>query len=220
ELNCRLHQADEQLTELRSLIAEKSFRYCDQVRKGATKTIRTRGMSYIRNLNKDISHHCQIYSRCRSRLIILGADASILTRYQELKKNDINGSTAILNPNVRGSTKLKLSWIWQTASQRILPSLHDISTNNTNLDSAQMLEFKRVHWLRARAQKDRWHEELTIIPYEMEWTVRYFLYESQKWRSAIGGTGRPISPGAAAYADRKMVMWHLMAIDSDGLFRK
>jgi hypothetical protein len=27
----------------------------------------------------------------------------------------------------------------------------------------------------------RWQEQVTITTYEMQWTVRYFLYVSQKW---------------------------------------
>jgi hypothetical protein len=40
----------------------------------------------------------------------------------------------------------------------------------------------------------RWQEEVTLTSYEMQWTVRYFLYMSRKWvlQSSTGystGTG-------------------------------
>lgn len=40
---------------------------------------------------------------------------------------------------------------------------------------------RRVHWLRARAQLMRWQEQVKLIGYEMQWTVRYYLYKSQNW---------------------------------------
>ena len=51
---------------------------------------------------------------------------------------------------------------------------------------------RRVHWLRARAQLMRWQEELTLTGYEMQWTVRYFLYMSRKW--VLKFDGHPLAP--------------------------
>jgi hypothetical protein len=36
----------------------------------------------------------------------------------------------------------------------------------------------------------RWQEQLTVTTYEMQWTVRYFLYLSRKWEISTG-TGVP-----------------------------
>ena len=38
-----------------------------------------------------------------------------------------------------------------------------------------------VHWLWAQAQLMRWKEKVTLKGYEMQWTIRYFSYMSQKW---------------------------------------
>jgi len=68
---------------------------------------------------------------------------------------------------------------------------------------------KRVHWLRARAPKGRWHEEVILVTYEMQWTVRYFLHKSNKWEE---GAHRPnVSPGAKAYALWQGKMWRTLA---------
>ena len=34
----------------------------------------------------------------------------------------------------------------------------------------------------------RWEEEVTLTSYEMQWTVRYFLYMSRKWVTGTGST--------------------------------
>jgi hypothetical protein len=74
----------------------------------------------------------------------------------------------------------------------------------------------RVHWLRARAQKQRWAEEFTLVGYEMTWTVNYFLHQSAIWEDR-GNTAH--KPGAVAYAAKKAAMWRSMAGISDDLFR-
>jgi hypothetical protein len=56
------------------------------------------------------------------------------------------------------------------------------------LQTYRTLTVRRVHWLRARAQLMRWKEEVTLTGYEMQWTVRYFQYQSQKWVK-LSGTG-------------------------------
>lgn len=40
----------------------------------------------------------------------------------------------------------------------------------------------RVHFLRARAQKNRWTEELLLVEYEMRWTAQYFSHQVTVWK--------------------------------------
>ena len=56
-----------------------------------------------------------MYSRCRTRIVALGADEATHARLKILSPSDIKASTAIINPNEPGSSTIKLSWIWQTA---------------------------------------------------------------------------------------------------------
>ena len=46
-------------------------------------------------------------------MVRLGADNTILERFRILLKEDVKASTAILKPNLPGSSNLHLSWIWQ-----------------------------------------------------------------------------------------------------------
>ena len=122
ELALRKNQARSHLHQLRELIAEKSFHYSDILRKAPRKGVRTRARGTVKGINTQISFHCQVYSHCRARLIQLGVDAPTLLRFRELKKEDIKASTAVLTPNTRGSTALKLSWIWTDVSRHVLPA--------------------------------------------------------------------------------------------------
>ncbi len=79
-------------------------------------------------------------------------------------------------------------------------------------------QVKRVHFLRVRALKKRWEEEYIILNYEMQWTVRYFLNEAEKWR--VGADTNDISVGAKAYALRQEGRWRKRAFNSDNVFKR
>lgn len=78
-------------------------------------------------------------------------------------------------------------------------------------------EVQRVHWIRARAQKNRWEEEFLLVQYEMEWTTRSFLHKAQEWQDRFGEPN--VDPGPKAYAARQSSQWRRMAFDADRLFR-
>ena len=81
---------------------------------------------------------------------------------------------------------------------------------------ADIFQVKCVHWLHAHAQKDRWHEEVVLVTYEMQWTVQYFLHKSHQWKDAAGGLN--ISPGAQAYAHWQCNMWRMLGRIADKVF--
>lgn len=76
---------------------------------------------------------------------------------------------------------------------------------------------QRIHWLRARAQWYRWKEETQLVQYEMQWTVRYFLHESHRWKE------RSLNPsvldGPKAYAARQSDIWYGRAAAADKYFK-
>jgi hypothetical protein len=93
---------------------------------------------------------------------------------------------------------------------------------------------RRVHWLRARAQYMRWQEEATLISYEMQWTVRFFVNQGSKWAEAystladpcrtLAGASGTLSEGGRnnagfiAYCKRKHSTWRHLAVKSDRTF--
>jgi hypothetical protein len=70
----------------------------------------------------------------------------------------------------------------------------------------------------------RWQEEVTLTGYEMQWTVRYFLYRCKKWElpaePASVSTRTNLSVGAVAYWNRKKAVWMELAIKADKIFRR
>ena len=114
ELVLRKEQASNELNCLRGLIADKSFQYSHVIRNAPTKKVRTWAQTKVKTLDTEILFHCRLYSRCRSRLILLGADADTMHKFQTLNKEHIKASSAVLNPNIAGSTRLQLSWLWRS----------------------------------------------------------------------------------------------------------
>ena len=112
ELSLRSSRAEHHLARIRELIAEKSFQYSHVMRVSPRKGTTTRSRASLKKLNTEIALHCRMYARCRAHLIILGGDQS---RFKILTPGDVRASTAIINPNESGSTRLKLSWIWESS---------------------------------------------------------------------------------------------------------
>jgi hypothetical protein len=93
--------------------------------------------------------------------------------------------------------------------------------NVSNLLDIRLLltcpEVQRVHWIRARAQKSRWEEELLLVKYEMEWTTRSFVHKAREWQDRFEQPD--VDPGPKAYAARQSSQWRRIAYDADRLFR-
>lgn len=189
EIRLRTVQAARYLQELQETIAEKSFQYSHTMRKAPRKGVRTRARTAIAKLNERITTLSRGYTKCRNALVALGTDKDTLLLYKELRKEDVKSSTAILDANIPGSTKVRLSWIWQTDAEKD-PNSSPQAVREcgpsfllwwTDFDSYPGLSDFRVHYLRGRAQKMRWEEEHTLLRYEMDWTTRWFTHQAQLW---------------------------------------
>lgn len=148
ELTFRKRKAKTLLSQIRELIAEKSFKYTDQIRKAPRKGVKTRGQTSVLELNRHLSFLCQAYAWGRARMIDLNVDAATLEIYRPLEKDDVKCSTAVLNPNKAGSTKLKLSWIWQSVDRRIIAGVA-VDAELAAMDPATLTECKQIFVLSA-----------------------------------------------------------------------
>ncbi|KAF9230334.1 hypothetical protein BU15DRAFT_57377 [Melanogaster broomeanus] len=124
-------------------------------------------------------------------MISLEADEETLSRYQVLEKEQLKVSTAVSDPNARGQRDAKLAWFWTMDVQR------DTELNDW------MSEFYRGHWLRAKALKDRWEEEVELLRAEGEWTSNFFDYKSRAWGIIFRDSARQGRVGHACYAARQ-----------------
>ena len=78
----------------------------------------------------------------------------------------------------------------------------------------------RVHWLRTKAQCDRWAEELVLVRHEMDWTHNFFLFKSKQWDARAQKARLEGEEGHACYAARQAQVYSTLAERADESFRK
>ncbi|KAF9037245.1 hypothetical protein BJ165DRAFT_1532623 [Panaeolus papilionaceus] len=180
EMQIRLQQADLQLDLIWELIVEKSMQYSHIIRNAKSKAITTRSRQKVNNISECLDFHCELYNRACSAMESLGLDKDAMEHYHTLERKHLNSSTALLLPNAKKSTKinLTLSWIWRA---RVLARTGNLAAGSQVTEPIAVQEFLRVHWLRAQALSRHWKEEFVLLSIEMEWTVRFFLFHSEKW---------------------------------------
>ncbi|KAN0085861.1 hypothetical protein V8E55_006995 [Tylopilus felleus] len=65
---------------------------------------------------------------------------------------------------------------------QVLPWYFNLDMEHDTESSTWMLEFLRVHWLRAKVTKDQWIEEEELLHSEFEWTISFFKHHIEQWR--------------------------------------
>jgi hypothetical protein len=108
----------------------------------------------------------------------LGTDNILLGQYKVLKHHNLTVKTSVIVSNVCGQRNKSLPWFWTMDIRRdnkfgawmedctLLICLHTLILKNT-----LFLAVYCVHWLRAKAQKMQWIEELQCLQVEMDSAV-------------------------------------------------
>lgn len=128
EVELRKGQANDALHSLRIAIAQKSFVFRTRIRKNAPTTgytKRLRGYGDARAVQMTIGLAAKIYTTARTAISILAPDSPLLDEYQILTASDLVASTAVADPNARGQSRVKLSWIWRVVSNSDNPEFLD-----------------------------------------------------------------------------------------------
>lgn len=114
EIALREGQANDSLQAIRLAIGEKSFRFRKQLRVATSKKKKTRSWDGIHIVGKRLQHYRLVYRQARHALLCLGVSRETMdSQFRELKDDDLQTSTAVIEPNARGQRKRELSWIWQ-----------------------------------------------------------------------------------------------------------
>ncbi|KAI6140527.1 hypothetical protein BKA82DRAFT_4363373 [Pisolithus tinctorius] len=199
EIHLRQGQANDALHELRLALVDKAVIFRTDVQKGGNYKMTTRAWGWISNAEAMVQQHAAIYRQCQKQLIALGAGEDILGKYQELNRADLTVSATIADPNARGHRDDTLAWFWTV----------DLPWDSAMND--RMSEFYRVNWLRTKALRDCWEEELELLTLETGWTQKFFLHKEKFWRGqhmealAVGNTG------FACYSARQSQMYRDLA---------
>ena len=226
EMELRRGHANDCLGSMRRTIGQEAFEYKKVLRPATDKTHQTRARTSIQTLHRGLILQARIYKRTREAMLKLGVMLDldldeIKSIYKPLTAADIHVTSAVNDPNIPGSTRTTLSWIW---------TLHQgIQTDDNHLtECGFLIQYRltltltslvvyRVHWLRARAQLHRWQEEVILTQNEMHWVSNNFTYRQNQW-STWQSIHPDLTPGHHAYAERQKAMWAEMRQEACRLF--
>ena len=112
EKTLRIGQANDALQAIRLGLSRKSVIFREDLRKAKTKTRKLRSWDQVVMVDLNVRHHSRVYDRARTALVRLGASEEELRRYQVLKKEHLNVTTAQIDPSLRGQRDTSLAWFW------------------------------------------------------------------------------------------------------------
>ncbi|KAF8956034.1 hypothetical protein BDZ97DRAFT_1672276, partial [Flammula alnicola] len=213
ELHIRSGHADDALELVRGAVIQLSWQYKNRLR-GAIGAQRTRSWDKVNLLNKIWKLQRRVYNHNREVMMSLDDTGTIAVKYPELLISDCTISTAVSEPNAYGQSTDRLPWFWSSARPGTL----------SVPESEYYNEFYRVNWLRARAQRGRWAEELILTRREMQWTVRFYVHMAEKWKARRDtwllhrDPDGQIARGHRAYAEQQMAMWNELGRVSEVMF--
>ncbi|KAJ3543837.1 hypothetical protein NMY22_g2997 [Coprinellus aureogranulatus] len=190
ELRLREAQANDALAGIRKGISQKSQIYKHSVRGEDTKKRKLRGHKNAKAAQREIHRHVKVYESAVGALRALNASAAVMGQFLPIEKKDLEPIPYISEPNARGSSKVHTAWFWRSRRGDAVDSYTD--------------DADRVTWLRDKARRDRWREEVEILRSEMDWSINYFRTKARHWREL----GKSYSgPGKEEYAHSRAEFW-------------
>ncbi|KAI1784921.1 hypothetical protein LXA43DRAFT_1100891 [Ganoderma leucocontextum] len=198
EWELRIGQMNDALQAIRTGIGYKALLYQWKVQNASSFRTRLRSHDKVRQAQQAVTKYVRIYMAARAALDRLfdpqdlgdaAAREKILSRYRTIAPADLRASTAVLEAFTPGLRNEHAAWFW---------NLGDASNDQGGSDR-WMQQYRRMLWLRAYARKQRWEEEITLVPLEMEWTVQSFAYRATEWKAAMWEELR--AHAAKAFAD-------------------
>ncbi|KAI5982383.1 hypothetical protein EDD15DRAFT_2180961 [Pisolithus albus] len=153
----------------------------------------------VNSIDISVRQQAAIYKRCREAMIALGADTDTLTHFQQLQKSHMAVHTTAFSQNAHDHRSSNLPWFWCMDIAR--------TTSSKNW----LTEFYCIHWLRAKAVKDRWEEEEDLLVLEFHWTMNFFKFRAKKWNKKCLSFKAAGLHGAACYAARQKVVYDWLA---------
>ncbi|KAG2361663.1 hypothetical protein BDR07DRAFT_1171596, partial [Suillus spraguei] len=201
-------QANDALHNLHINLCNKAILFRTTVRQAKSQALKTRAWSQVTSVQQAVSLHASIYTKTRKQMIQLEPGPDQLQKYKPLLCEQLKISTAVGNPNAQGQRNESLAWFWS------------VEVDMEGPENSWNEEFYRVHWLRAKALRDRWMEEISLVQSEMmDWMCNFFLWKATQWGARMQESLLKQLPGHACYARRQSQMYSLLAQDAQAAFQ-
>jgi hypothetical protein len=202
EIKLRLAQVDDALFELRRLLRHRQqvTIFKKQHAYGSGNAVVTRARSAQESVTKRIERAADNYRVARTALLVLQPESNHVQNLKPLTKNDIKGPQPEQTDDVRPSEgSFKPSWIWTTA---------------TDSRDAEDNDALRHDWVRMKARRDRWNEEIQLLLEEMRRTVSFLRWQGQSWERKVNvrSVEDPLlQSGLSAHARRQAHIRHTLS---------
>jgi ribosomal protein L31E len=113
ELELRIGQAEHALEKLRLTLGHKTVVYVVEARKAKSQATKTRSRSAVKQADKIIDKHWNIYQLAYQAILKLDASKNILQKFRPLKKEDLRVNTDVTEENRIGQRSDVLAWFWK-----------------------------------------------------------------------------------------------------------
>ncbi|KAH9031441.1 hypothetical protein EDB83DRAFT_2229595 [Lactarius deliciosus] len=201
EAKLRYAQASDSIHRIRLALGFKSALFRTQVRDAQTQKTKTRAWTAVHSVDSTVHEHARNYSVARDAYLKVQEASVSFPELPPLRLTDLRVSTAILGAAQVGQRNKQLPWIWSFGTSE-------------RQDGTWMDEFNRVHWLRAKAQFERWKEEQHSIYNEAIWIPAYFHSKAECWKAWMDMAAQALLPGHEAYASRQAHAWEELSKSS------
>ena len=213
EARLRYAQANDSIHRIRLALGFKSALFRTQVRPAKTQKTKTRAWNAIYGVDTTVHEHARIYSMARDAYRNIRQAAVPEADLPPLHPKDLHVATLILGSEQAGQRNKQQSWIWGFGKT--------VEDDGTWMDDCKQLYISwcyyvlvliyyavgRVHWLRAKAQFERWLEEQDSIHNEAKWIPAYFHARAESWRMHMAFAAQGSMKGHEAYASYQMHAW-------------
>ncbi|KAN0129093.1 hypothetical protein V8E53_013089 [Lactarius tabidus] len=190
-------QANQSIHKIRLALGFKSAIFHTQVRSANSQQKKTRAWKAVKSVETTVHENACIYNAYQSLCPAFPSGPDLL----KLLPKDLHVATLVLGSEKTGQCNKQQSWIWSFGQ-------------TTEDDGTWMDEFERVHWLRAKAQFERWMEEQNSIHNEADWIPAYFHSKAEAWKVLMGIAAQGVLKGHEAYASHQMYAWEELSRSS------
>ena len=219
EATLRYAQATDAIHRIRLALGFKSALFQTHVRHARTQKTKSRAWTAVHTVDAAVHDHARMYSMARDAYNKIMDPSEESPTLPLLQVTDLRVNTSIIGAAELGQRNKQLPWIWSFGT----------STNQdgTWLDDCECLPVPniwfilrddilvdRVHWLRAKAQFERWKEEQDSVHNEAIWVPAYFHAKAEQWSDKRNIAIQEQLPGHAAYASRQAHAWEELSRSS------
>ncbi|KAI0258462.1 hypothetical protein BC834DRAFT_847349 [Gloeopeniophorella convolvens] len=175
ELQLHIAQVHDAIQKICLALGFKAALYRTKVYYAQKKWTKSRAWGEVIIQEGKVQESAWIYSACHKAVKYLRGLEASMDDLPLLSREHLGVHNLLLGAEPRGQRNTQLLWVWSFGRWNV--------PEGTWID-----DFNHVHWLRAKAQFDRWKEEEQNLWHEAEWVPRFFDHKSSFWGALCQST--------------------------------